>query len=421
MSAQGNLRSALEDLVLLEIGDQSGDYAAMLLAGLGVDAIKLEPRTGSPSRAIGPFASESKDPEESVFFWRYNLNKKSVALDLDHAAARSLLDRLAAKADIVLLSGEFENVQHQLEFWREAAEHNPRLILCTITPFGLDGPYRALKSTDLTQMAMGGIMAVCGYDPDEQGHYDTPPIAPAMWHSYHIAGEYAAISILAAINFRDLTGEGQLIDVSIHEAVNTCTEIAMPTYTYNGELVMRQTARHAMVGITQFRLSRSRDDVYMLASLSPFEREARAFTDLADQVGIDHILRTPEYAQLEKDDRRAAYTYRNDLIEQVVASRPAQEIFELAQKVGLAWSPIRRPEDNLSDPHFNARGSFTTIHHPELGRDLRYPATVASDGQEPHMSYTRRAPRLGKHTSEVLEWIGCGPDEITALKNSGAI
>jgi crotonobetainyl-CoA:carnitine CoA-transferase CaiB-like acyl-CoA transferase len=278
-----------------------------------------------------------------------------------------------------------------------------------------------LKSTDLTQMAMGGIMAVCGYDPDEQGHYDTPPIAPAMWHSYHIGGEYAAISILAAINFRDLAGEGQLIDVSIHEAVNTCTEIAMPTYIYNGEVVMRQTARHAMVGVTQFRLSRSRDDVYMLASLSPFEREARAFADLADEVGIDHILRTPEYAQLEKDDRRAAYTYRNDLIEQVVASRPAQEIFELAQKVGLAWSPIRRPEDNLSDPHFNARGSFATIRHPELGRDLRYPATVAGDGLAPHMSYTRRAPRLGEHTSEVLERIGCRPEEINELKKSGAI
>lgn len=421
MSAEGNLRSALRDLVLLEIGDQSGDYAAMLLAGLGVDLIKLEPRAGAPSRAIGPFATDRNDPEESLFFWRYNLNKKSMAIELDHLAARPLLDRLAAKADIVLLSGEFESVRHDLKFWLEAAERNPRLILCSITPFGLDGPYRSFKSTDLTQMAMGGIMAVCGYDPDEHGHYDTPPIAPAMWHSYHIAGEYAAISILAAINFRDLTGEGQLIDVSIHEAVNTCTEIAMPTYIYNGELVMRQTARHAMVGITQFRLSRSRDDVYMLASLSPFEREARAFTDLADEVGIDHILRTSEYAQLEKDDRRAAYTYRNDLIEQVVASRPAQEIFELAQKVGLAWSPIRRPEDNLSDPHFKARGSFASIHHAELGRDLRYPATVAGDGQKPHMSYTRRAPRLGEHTAEVLEWIGCSADEITALKNSGAI
>lgn len=421
MSTESNLSGALRDLRLFEIGDQSGDYAAMLLAGLGMQVVKLEPPAGSPSRAIGPFASESKNPEESLFFWRYNLNKKSVALDFENAAAQRLLDRFAAKADVVLLSGEFEKVQHHLDFWRRAAERNPRLIVCTITPFGLDGPYRALKSTDLTQMAMGGIMAVCGYDPDDQGDYDTPPIAPAMWHSYHIAGEYAAISLLAAINFRDLTGEGQFIDVSVHEAVNTCTEIAMPTYIYNGEVVMRQTARHAMVGITQFRLSRSRDDVYMLASLSPFEREARAFTELADQVGINHILRTPEYTQLEKDDRRAAYTYRNDLIEQVVASRPAQEIFELAQKVGLAWSPIRRPEDNLSDPHFNARGSFATIPHPELGRDLRYPATVARNGHSPHMQYTKRAPRLGEQTSEVLEWMGCRPNEIGALKTSGVI
>ena len=421
MSGAGSLRSSLGNLVLLEVGNQIGDYAAMLLAGLGVDAIKLEPRAGSPSRAIGPFASHRNDPEESLFFWRYNLNKKSVVLDLDHPAALPVLERLAAKADIVLLSGEFESVQRQLEFWRESVERNPRLIVCTITPFGLDGPYRALKSTDLTQLAMGGIMAVCGYDPDKDGHYTTPPIAPAMWHSYHIAGEYAAISILAAVNFRDLTGEGQFIDVSIHEAVNTCTEIALPTYIYNGELVMRQTARHAMVGITQFRLSLSQDNVYMLASLSPFEREARAFTDLADQVGIEHVLRTPEYAQLEKDDHRAAFTYRNDLIEQVVARLPADEIFERAQAVGLAWSPIRRPEDNLDDPHFNARGSFATIHHPELRRRLRYPATVASDGQGPHMAYTRRAPRLGEHTEEVLEWSGCGSDQIAALKNLGAI
>ena len=86
------------------------------------------------------------------------------------------------------------------------------------------------------------------------------------------------------------------------------------------------------------------------------------------------MLGTPEFAQLEKDDRVAAAIYRNDLLEQVVASLPAHEIFERAQALGLAWSPIRRPEENLDDPHFAARGSFATIHHPELGRDLRYPA-----------------------------------------------
>ena len=417
MISDGNLRASLEHVVVVELGDQMGDYAALLLAGLGAEVIKLEPPEGSPSRSIGPFASAAPDPEQSVFFWRYNLNKKSVVLDVDHPASVGALRRILAKADILLLAGEFPTVERRLEQSRQLAEGNAGLIRCAITPFGLDGPYRDLKSTDLTQMALGGIMAVCGYDPDEDCKYDTPPIAPAMWHSYHIGGEYAAIATMAALNFRDVRGEGQLIDVSVHEAINTCTEIAIPTYIYNGETVLRQTARHAMPAVTQMRLSKSMDDIYMLASLSPFEREERAFVELADQVGIEHVLRTPEYAELEKQDRRAALTYRNDLIEQVVASRPALEIFERAQALGLAWSPIRRPEENLEDRHFAARGTFSEIHHPELGRHLRYPGTVATDGQAPHMYYNRRAPKLGEHTHTILEWAGCGRDEIAALRD----
>src|SRR5581483_2544876 len=210
---------------------------------------------------------------------------------------------IAATADVVLLSGKFESVERRLALWQELARANPRLIVCTITPFGLDGPWRALKTTDLVQMALGGIMAVCGYDPQPDGAYDTPPIAPAMWHSYHLAGEYAAIAMMAAINFRELTGEGQFIDLSVHEAVNTCTEVAIPTYVYSGMVVRRQTARHAAPNITHARLSTSADGVLMLANLSPFEREQRALAALADQVGIGHVLGTPEFAQLEKEDR----------------------------------------------------------------------------------------------------------------------
>ena len=402
MNTRGNLGNSLAGLTILEIGDQLGDYASMLLAGLGAEVIKLEPREGSASRQIGPFASTEPDPEQSIFFWRYNLNKKSAVLDVDDANEQSTLATLAAKADIVLLSGEFETVERRLPQWRQLAEENPRLIVCTITPFGLDGPYRALKATDLVQMAMGGIMAVCGYDPDRDGQYDTPPIAPAMWHSYHLGGEYAAVAMMAAINFRELTGEGQFVDVSVHEAVNTCTEVAIPSYVYAGQTVMRQTARHAAPSVTHMRLSKSADGVFMLASLSPFEREMRALADLADQVGLVHVLGTPEFAELEKEDRVAAAIYRNDLLEQLVESLPADELFHRAQSHGLAWSPIRRPEANLDDPHFTARKSFATIHHPELNRNLRYPGTVASDGENPHFSYTRRAPRLGEHTEEVL-------------------
>jgi crotonobetainyl-CoA:carnitine CoA-transferase CaiB-like acyl-CoA transferase len=419
--SDGNLRASLENIVIVEIGNEMGDYAALLLAGLGGEVIKLEPHTGSPSRSIGPFASATPDPEQSVFFWRYNLNKKSAVIDVDSPTADEPLRRILSKADILLLAGEFPTVERRLEQCRQLARDNPRLILCAITPFGLNGPYRELKSTDLTQMALGGIMAVCGYDPDKDHKYDTPPIAPAMWHSRHIGGEYAAIAMMAALNFRDLSGEGQLIDVSVHEAINTCTEIAIPTYIYNGETVLRQTARHAAPAVTQMRLSTSADNIYMLASLSPFEREERAFVDLADQVGIEHVLRSPEYAELEKQDRRAALTYRNDLIEQVVASLPAQEVFERAQALGLAWSPIRRPEENLEDRHFAARASFAEVYHPELGRHLRYPGTVATDGQAPHMHYSRRAPRLGEHTDSVLEWAGFSRDEISSMKRQRLI
>jgi len=409
LNSELNLGTSLDGVTILEIGDQLGDYASMLLAGLGAEVIKLEPREGSPSRGIGPFASDTRDREQSLFFWRYNLNKKSAVLDVDAAEAQPKLAALASKADIVLLSGEYETVARRLELWRKIAEANPRLIVCTITPFGLDGPHRALKTTDLVQMALGGIMAVCGYDPNKDGAYDTPPIAPAMWHSYHLGGEYAAVAMMAAINFRELSGEGQLIDVSVHEAVNTCTEVAIPTYVYSGLVVKRQTARHAAPNITHARLTKSADGIFMLASLSPFEREQRALAQLADEVGIAHVLGTPEFAQLEKDDHVAAAIYRNDLLEQLVESLPADDLFHRAQKLGLAWSPIRRPEQNLNDPHFAARGSFATIHHPELGRDLRYPGTVASDGHAPHFSYTRRAPRLGEHTDEVLKRAGINP------------
>ena len=133
------------------------------------------------------------------------------------------------------------------------------------------------------------------------------------------------------------------------------------------------------------------------------------------------------YSKLQNinNSRKRIHTPRiriaTNLIEQLVAHLPAQEVFERAQALGLAWSPIRRPEDNLTDAHFNARHSFAAIQHPELGRDLLYPGTVASDGDQPHMNYTRRAPRLGEHTSQVLEWSGCARGEIEQLRTLGVI
>ncbi len=115
----GSLSSSLAGFTVLEIGEQPNDYAALLLAGLGAEVIKIEPRDGAESRRIGPFASTARSSEESLFFWRYNLNKKSVVLEVDQPEAQQVLAALASKADIVLLAGEYETVARRIPLWSE--------------------------------------------------------------------------------------------------------------------------------------------------------------------------------------------------------------------------------------------------------------------------------------------------------------
>ena len=421
MNTQALLSSALAGTVILECGDEHGEFAGVLFAGLGAEVIRLEGRHGSNSRRLGPFTTLDRDPEHSLCFSRYNLGKKSVSLEVDHPAGRNALARLAKQADVIVDSGEASAVARRLEFYREIERVNPRLIVCTITPFGLNGPYRDLKMTDLTHLGLGGVMASCGYDPRPDGTYDTPPIAPEMWQAYHIANEYAVIAITAALNFRELTGEGDYIDLSVHEAVSTCTEVAIPTYIYNGAVVRRQTGRHAAEGRTRPWLRRTSDGRYVKAFLFWGGRDVRVITEMLNEAGIEHDLESESYRELHRRSPSEAQAHFSAMIDKLVASMTAEEVFHRAQAKGLLWASVRFPEENIDDPHFQARGTFQTIDHPELGRALNYPVSVATDGNERVTAYKHGAPRLGEHTQEVLTGAGFSADEIAALEAQGAI
>lgn len=421
MNTAAALSSALDGTVIIESGDERGEFAGMLLASLGAEVIKLEGRRGSNSRRLGPFASPQRDAEQSLCFWRYNLGKKSVNLEVDHPAARGVLERLAKHADVIIDAGEAADVDRRLTLYRVMQASHPRLSVCTITPFGLDGPYRDLKMTDLTQLAMGGVMASCGYDPRPDGVYDTPPIAPAMWQAYHIACEYAVIAITAALNFRELTGAGDLIDLSIHEAVSTCTEVAMPSYIYNAAVVQRQTGRHAAEGRTRPWLRRTKDGRYVKAFMFWGKRDVRVITEMLNEAGIEHDLESEAYRELAERSPSAAQTHFSAMIDQLVASLTAEEVFHRAQAKGLLWASVRFPEENLDDPHFQARGTFQLINQPEIGRALSYPVSVATDGRQRVTAFDRGAPHLGEHTREVLSQVGFSGAEMSALAAEGAI
>jgi crotonobetainyl-CoA:carnitine CoA-transferase CaiB-like acyl-CoA transferase len=415
------LSSALAGTVILECGDERGEFAGVLLASLGAEVIKLEGQRGSNSRRLGPYTTADQGPEHSLCFSRYNLGKKSVSLEIDHPAAREAFMRLATHADVILDSGEAVDVARRLPFYREMQQENSRLIVCAITPFGLDGPYRDLKMTNLTQLAMGGVMASCGYDPQPDCVYDTPPIAPEMWQAYHIAGEYAVISITAALNFRELTGQGDCIDLSIHEAVSTCTEVAMPTYIYNKTVVRRQTGRHAAEGRTRPWLRRTKDGRYVKAFLFWGGRDVRVIAEMLNEAGVEHDLGSDAYRELQKRSPSEAQAHFSAMIDKLVASMTAEEVFHLAQAKGLLWASVRYPEENIDDQHFQARGTFQPINHPELGRDLSYPVSVATDGKDRLTAFTRGAPRLGEHTQEVLTRAGLSAAEIAALSAQAAL
>ena len=421
MTIEAALSSALEGAIVVEAGDERGEFAGMLLAMLGAEVIKLEGRQGSNSRRIGPFATGDRTLEQSLCFARYNLGKKSVSLELDHPAAGAVRDRLGRYADIIIDSGEAAAVERRLKLFSDMQKTNPDLIVCTITPFGLDGPYRDLRMTDLTQLAMGGVMASCGYDPHGDGTYDSPPIAPAMWQAYHIGCEHAVLAVLAALHFRELTASGDFIDVSIHEAVSNCTEVAMPSYIYNHAAVHRQTGRHAAEHPTRPWLRRSSDGRYVKAFMFWSRHEARVIGEMLKEAGIEHDLESDAYHELCERSPSAGHSHLNSLVDQLAASMTADELFHRAQAKGLLWASVRLPEENITDPHFQARGTFQLIDGFAVGSSLYYPVSLATDGKNPLTAFQRCAPSLGEHTREVLRQLEMSDAEIDLLAEECAI
>jgi crotonobetainyl-CoA:carnitine CoA-transferase CaiB-like acyl-CoA transferase len=203
--------------------------------------------------------------------------------------------------------------------------------------------------------------------------------------------------------------------------VSTCTEVAMPSYIYNTKVVQRQTGRHAAEGRTPPWLRRTKDGRYVKAFLFWGKRDLRVITEMLNEAGVEHDLDSAAYRELAERSPSQAQAHFSAMVDKLVVSMTAEEVFHRAQAKGLLWASVRLPEENIDDPHFQARGTFQPIHHSELGRDLYYPVSVATDGTQRVTAFERGAPRLGEHTREVLSQAGFSGAEINALAAAGVI
>ncbi|MCL0102217.1 CoA transferase [Dehalococcoidia bacterium] len=382
------------------MADEKGEYTGKVLAGLGADIIKVEPPEGNSTRRIGPFLDNDPHPDRSLHFWHYNFGKRGLTLDLlQHSDQARFLD-LARQADIFLETTPKGYLETQGITFDTLRDANPGLIWVRLTAFGDDGPWSNFKGSDLVHLALGGVMMNTGYDPDPiTKRYDLPPIAPQMFHAYHVAGQQTVIATIGALLYQQATGKGQFLSTSIHEAVSKNTETDMPSWIYQKQPYMRQTCRHAAATLTPRSLALTKDGRHIMArSLSPRPEALFEFLDAygcADDL-LDEKYKDAEYLRQPEVDRHI-----NDVTHRFVIQCNFEGPWHEAQQRGQIWAPARKPEENLPDPQWAARDTYFEVEHPELAKSFTYIGAPWIDAQEPWRQGPR-APLLGENNGKTF-------------------
>ncbi|MEV0184247.1 CoA transferase [Streptomyces sp. NPDC050625] len=394
---------ALDGVRVVEVGDRIGEYCGLVLAGLGAEVIKVEPPEGAESRRMGPFVDDVPDPERSLHFWAYNRGKRSVVLDLDTDEGRRGLEDLAAASDVLLDASPVGYLDERGLSSAELRERHPALVVARMTPFGEEGPRRNWKATDLVHLALGGQVMNNGYDPDPSGKYDLPPVASQLEHSYAVAGEQLAFTVVAALISRRRTGSGQHLSCAVHEALAKNTEGDLMSWICLRTPFLRQTCRHSAPDVSVHRsIFPTKDGRWILAST----RNAKLLGPFLDKYGIgDEVSDGSD--EKSKDSRvlpgmEGGAARNMDAVEHTVRRYLFEDVpWREAQEAGLMWVPVRKPHESAYDEHWLQRGTFGDVEHADLGRSLRYPTSkwIATGtqwvGQSP-------APRLDQHR-ELLQ------------------
>jgi len=233
---------------------------------------------------------------------------------------------------------------------------------------------------------------------------------------------FAYMAIMAALIYRTVSGQGQYIDASIHEACALTTEAAIANYVYRGEVLRRQTGRHHAPGPTPRTQFRAKDGKYVTAlvagRLNP--KYVRDLADLLDSYDMAGDLKQPQYQDPAVIAANTSHII-NDLVANFIASLPAEEVYHAAQERGFTWGAVRAPEALLDDTHLHDRGFWKEVEHPELGRRFVYPGEAAIYNGSP-WRISRRAPLIGEHNTEIFcDELGLSRSELPILAENRVI
>ncbi|MGB1733529.1 MAG: CoA transferase, partial [Acidimicrobiales bacterium] len=246
----------LEPYRVLDLTDERGQLAGMMLADLGAEVILIEPPEGSRSRAVGPFVQGREgDPEASLWFWSYNRGKRSLTLDLDTEEGQSRLKALVKGADVIIESSDVGKMASRGLSYEDLSALNPQIIFTSISPYGQTGPKSSWRATDLT-------VAAAGMQMNMQGDDDRPPLRIPLDQSFLHASAEAGAATLIALHERNRSGTGQHVDVSAQQALTCAVQSTSLAHLYNAQEAGRMSGG-AKLGPFKIRLRSPASDGYV--------------------------------------------------------------------------------------------------------------------------------------------------------------
>ncbi len=391
----------LSGLKVIELGQLiAGPFAAKTLADFGAEVIKIEPPGGGDPLRQWRLIKDGT----SVWWQVQSRNKRSLALDLKAPQAQDIVRQLAAEADILI-----ENFRPgAMEGWGLGPEAlmklNPRLIMLRISGYGQSGPYRDRPGFGVVAEAMSGLRHLTG----EPGRV---PVRVGVSIGDTLASLHGVIGILMALHHRQRSGQGQVVDVALYEAVFNCMESLLPEYSAFG--AVRGPAGSALPGIAPTNAYRCSDGGYALVAGngdSIFKRLMQCIgrPDLAQDPALAH--NTGRVKRVDEIDAA---------IGQWTAQRSVDEALAALEQAQVPSGKIYTVADIASDPHYAARGMLERVQLKD-GSDLSVPGFVPKLSLTPG-GHRRNAPELGQDTDSVLTEIGLTAQQIAALRERGIV
>ena len=390
----------------------AGPWATQNLADLGAEVIKVErPGHGDDTRQWGPPFLKDRDGRDSpdaAYYLACNRGKKSVALDIASPDGRRIARALAARSDVLIENFKVGDLaRHGLDYASLAPEC-PRLVYCSITGFGQDGPYRDRPGYDFMIQGLGGLMSVTGERDDLPGG---GPQKVGVAVSDLFTGMYATTAILASLLDRTRTGVGQYIDMALLDVQVAMLANLSSAYFCSGVSPPRMGNAHQ--AIVPYHVFRAADDFLIVAVGN--DAQFRRFCE---------VLGTPEWADDERFANNPARVRHRPLMVEMIskrlAARSAAEWLAALERAGVPCGPINDLARVFADPQVKHRRMQVSAPHPVAG-EVRMVANPMKLSRTP-IEYRDPPPLLGQHTDEILRSVlAMDEAEIQALRACGAV